>query len=298
MNLPTFDLCVSVAGHGHEDQPSLSPCSDRRTVVYTALNPTSPLLPQRRAAGTLLLALALVALCAGGQLLQQEWLGRSLWATTCAWALWVGSPLLAKARPLSLLATSAALVGIGLVPWTGLIATVGWVLLLLALVPVCLAVLVTNGRFRIAVRALSTLAPALAIVGLTMAGTALRCGSIDPVDESQPWKALQALAALDQQDRKSGCFALNPQRDAQRREVALRLLTRNGVPPPQAAADAGLLFLHGSSIDDLSMAHELLGLAARSGHGPAAVLERAALDRLRLAQGQPQVHGTQWIHHE
>lgn len=84
----------------------------------------------------------------------------------------------------------------------------------------------------------------------------------------------------------------------QRRDVALRLLSRDGVPPPQAAADAGLLFLHGSSIEDLSMAHELRGLAARSGHGPAEALERAALDRLRLARGQPQVHGTQWIHRQ
>jgi hypothetical protein len=208
----------------------------------------------------------------------------------------VASPLLAKARPLSLLAAGATPVGLGLVPWTGLIATAGWVLVLLALVPVCLAVLVTKGRFRAAVRAFSTLALVLALMALTMAGTALRCGSIAPVDESQPWKALRALAASDQRDRKSGCFALNPQRDAQRREVALRLLTRNGVPPPQAAADAGLLFLHGSSIEDLSLAHQLLGLAARSGHEPATVLERAALDRLRLAEGLPQVHGTQWIH--
>lgn len=285
-----------MAGHSLEGQQPLLSFSDRPTFSYAALNPTSPLIPQLRAAGILLLALTLVALCAGGPVLQQEWLGRALWATTGAWALWAASSLFAKARPVGLLAAGAALVGIGLVPWTGLIATAGWVLVLLALVPVCLAVLVTAGRFRAAVRAFSALALALALVGLTMTGTVLQCGSIDPVDESQPWKALQALAASDQQDRKSGCFALNPQRDAQRREVAQRLLSRNGVPPPQAAADAGLLFLHGSSIEDLSMAHELLGLAARSGHEPAKTLERAALDRLRLAQGLPQVHGTQWIH--
>lgn len=295
-NLPVLGFCVSAAGHGQEGQSTLSPFSGRSVVLWSVMNQTSSPPPQRRGAGALLLTLALVALGAANELFRQEWLGRALWATTGAWALCAASPLLLKSKPASLLASGVALAGVGFVPWMGLIATAAWVLLLLTIAPVCLVVLVTKGRFRAAVRAFSALALALALLGLTMAGTALRCGSIDRVDESQPWKALQALAASDQQDRKSGCFVLNPQRDAKRREVALRLLSRNGVPPPEAAADAGLLFLHGSSVEDLSLAHELLGLAARSGHGPAAVLERAALDRLRLARGQPQVHGTQWIH--
>ncbi|TXC67003.1 hypothetical protein FSC37_18245 [Piscinibacter aquaticus] len=230
--------------------------------------------------------------------LAQRWTGTAAWAVLTAWSIGASFALTPRHRgPAAAIALGTA-AGIGLVQWVG-VATLLLALLSTAACAIAgLLVIAGLGRTRsLAARGLTLGAPLLGLACAAFAPTVLRCGEAVSVEGSRPWVSLQALAAEDQQDRRNGCFVLNPTRDVQRRTSVLRILAAHPSPPPQAAADAAIVLLHAFTVAELRLSHQLFRLAAASGHVPAYELEKAALDRLQLALGRPQVHGTQRFHH-
>ena len=112
---------------------------------------------------------------------------------------------------------------------------------------------------------------------------------------------LQGLYEADQQDRKqvfstADMVALLHQRDSQRRQTVLEMMSRGEVNTQQDLYHAAVIFLHGSTPKDFLTCHRLAVMAAIKGHGPSRWLACASLDRFLMAAGLAQVYGTQFEH--
>lgn len=112
---------------------------------------------------------------------------------------------------------------------------------------------------------------------------------------------LQELYEVDQQDRRQvfstpQAVETLRQRDAQRRQAVVEMMSRGEVNTPQDLYHAAVIFLHGASPKDFLTCHRLSVMAAIKGHNPSRWLSCASLDRFLMAAGLAQVYGTQFEH--
>lgn len=245
---------------------------------------------------TALLLVTFGALCAA------DWQGsplrmhgaRLVWALLLCWSL-LGAAVLHGVPGLGWAVAGAAVAApLGLLPWVGLGAVV---MVGLAVPPGILGgLLVLAGRTRKAGRLVASVGIGVTLCSLLALSTSAGCGSLPAVSGMTAAEEFASIARSDQEDRRSACFIFNPDRDAIRRARVKERLHSAQPLPPQALTDAGLVLLHSTHADDLALAHALLLSATAMGHAAAEPLQRVAIDRLRLARGEPQIHGTQWFH--
>lgn len=219
---------------------------------------------------------------------------RLVWAFFLLWGL-LSIAMLHGARGRGLaLAAAAVAAPLGLLPWVGLGALLAVRLAIpVAVIGCALAPWRRSHRlgFTLAAGALG-----VGLFSLLALAPAVGCGGLPALDGASAAAQLASIVRSDQEDRRSACFVFNPQRDASRRALVRKTLIQATALSPPALSDAGLVLLHGTDTEDLEQAHILLLAAQAMGHEAAEPLARVALDRLRLARGQPQVHGTQWFH--
>lgn len=224
----------------------------------------------------------------------QEYGGRLAWLGMTLLGAVLAAILAERSHVARCMAWLAAATAAGLLPWVGSTAVLAG--LMAATAGAVLSLLLWCAGRASRPRILAGLGRAMALLALSgMALLPTVVGDDESPDPGQdPAQVLAGLAAADQADRRNGNFILNPMRDHERRQQVLAQLQRSHSLPGQALADAGLVLLHGQSLDELKLALRLLEQAVAAGHDRSVALARAARDRFLLAQGLPQVHGTQW----
>lgn len=109
---------------------------------------------------------------------------------------------------------------------------------------------------------------------------------------------MQALVDADQADRKPDLNELDwtamAERDAVRRERVRALLEAGALQTGKDFASAALVFQHGSTPNDILLAHVLAMTAVAEGHVDSRRLAALTLDRYLQQIGQPQAFGTQF----
>lgn len=108
---------------------------------------------------------------------------------------------------------------------------------------------------------------------------------------------LKELVSVDQADRSAVKidWAAVDQRDTARAEEVMTLLRAGKVLNAEDFYNAAMVFQHGSSADDIQLAHALATISARLApeHPAPKWLAAAAWDRYMMGKKQPQWYGTQ-----
>lgn len=108
-----------------------------------------------------------------------------------------------------------------------------------------------------------------------------------------PGEQVQAMAAMDQEDRMTGRILLAPERDDQRVARVEALASQGVLTTPAAWVAAALILQHGQCPQHFEMAYRLASRAYEAGDADAEWLMQAAYDRWQLSLGKPQKYGTQ-----
>jgi hypothetical protein len=114
-----------------------------------------------------------------------------------------------------------------------------------------------------------------------------------PVASLDTLQQLRYLHATDQQDRRTGRFLLDSNRDKARLQRVLELDRTHAIKAPEEQYHAALILQHGHSAQHYQRAYELFAAAARADIPEARSLSHAAYDRWMLSIGKPQKYGTQ-----
>lgn len=106
---------------------------------------------------------------------------------------------------------------------------------------------------------------------------------------------LRYLHRMDQQDRATGRFLLDGNRDKARLLRVLALDSAGLLDTPEVQYHAGLILQHGHTSQHYRRAYELFAHAAKANVPNAEALSHAAYDRWMLSIGKPQKYGTQLL---
>ncbi len=123
-----------------------------------------------------------------------------------------------------------------------------------------------------------------------------RCYALSDIVADNP--EIEALFDADQADRKCVPPLAQDQlfaRDAERRHAVDGLLRRDELHTGSDFLHAAVIFQHGGRAADFLLAHALALAALGMGRADAGWLAAATLDRYLLADGKPQIYGTQFI---
>lgn len=112
-------------------------------------------------------------------------------------------------------------------------------------------------------------------------------------DNDDETTTLKHLYETDQEDRLSGYWIVNPNRDRQRLEYVLAVTEANTVLTPEDMYYAAYILQHGTCTDHFRIANELASEAAKNDIENADWLAKATFDRWQLALGNQQEYGTQ-----
>ena len=88
------------------------------------------------------------------------------------------------------------------------------------------------------------------------------------------------------------------QRDSMRKTMVQEMVGRGEVATANDLYHAAVIFLHGHEPKDFMAAHRFASIAAINGHRASRWLMASALDRFLMANGMPQVYGTQFEFNE
>jgi hypothetical protein len=110
---------------------------------------------------------------------------------------------------------------------------------------------------------------------------------------------LKYIYDVDQADRGTGYWMIDPKRDRIRLERVKALYRAGQITKPTDQYAAALVYQHGSCADEFQVAYELATAAASHGIPAAgqlsmAYLTHATYDRWQLSLGKPQTYGTQF----
>src|SRR5258706_12193766 len=110
---------------------------------------------------------------------------------------------------------------------------------------------------------------------------------------------LEELFRQDQEDRQKvfdtpKALEDLQERDHTRRKRVYAMIELGDVQTKNDLYHAGIILHHSSRTEDYLVAHRFAALAAVMGHKTARWLMAAALDRVLMGWGQPQVYGTQF----
>jgi len=88
------------------------------------------------------------------------------------------------------------------------------------------------------------------------------------------------------------------QRDAQRKASLVEMISRGEVNTANDLYHAAVIFLHGHEPKDFLAGHRYAMIASINGHRAARWLAASSLDRFLMANGMPQIYGTQFEFNE
>lgn len=131
---------------------------------------------------------------------------------------------------------------------------------------------------------------------------ALRCAPSPPASTTARHAdnaEMQTIVDADQADREPDLNTLDwaalAERDAARRERVRALLDAGALRTGRDFAKAALVFQHGSTSNDILLAHVLAMTAVAEGHAESRRLAALTLDRYLQQIGESQVFGTQFL---
>jgi hypothetical protein len=142
-------------------------------------------------------------------------------------------------------------------------------------------------------------------LGYLLAAVAAACSSTGPAQAPPLTDSAELLQLYeaDQKDREGSItqsidWTAVSARDAERRNRVREIIKSGGVRTGKDYERAAMVFQHGSTPDDILMAHVLAVTALGKGNTDARWLSAAALDRFLHQVKQPQVFGTQFQRQE